>query len=217
MSLYFLFIYHRFQFGFSKKRLAILLTSASASASAPALVSHLSQVLCINSLFCQNHYRYCFETTLIYHHNLHQQPRVHNSVKVFVRIMALFRLRTLIKFYITISFLFKTIRDIAIKLTTLVDHHYLHQQTREHNSVKVCVRIMARFYLECWLSFPYHFTFFRFRILVQYFVYNPTFFRNIRDKAYTLTILINHHYLHQQARVHNSVKVFERIMALFRL
>ena len=38
-----------------------------------------------------------------------------------------------------------TIRDIALRCTLLVHHHYLLQQTRVHNSVKVFVRIMAFF------------------------------------------------------------------------
>ena len=95
-------------------------------------------------------------TKLVHHHTLHQQTRVHvhNSVKIFVGIMALFRLRIFVIFFVPISF-FKTNTDIALKLTTLFHHHYLHQQTRVHSSVKNFVRIMALF---------------RLRILVKFFV-----------------------------------------------
>jgi hypothetical protein len=37
---------------------------------------------------------------------------------------------------------------MALKLTILVNHHDLHQQTRVHNSVKVFDIIMPLFYLE---------------------------------------------------------------------
>ena len=41
-------------------------------------------------------------TTLIHYHYFYQQTRVHNSVKIFVRIMTLFRLRILVNFFVPI-------------------------------------------------------------------------------------------------------------------
>ena len=73
-----------------------------------------------------------------------------------------FQLRILVKLFCTNLLFFKTITDIALKLTTLFDYHYLQQQTTVHNSVKVFVRIMAIF---------------RLRILVKFFV-PPHFFQN---------------------------------------
>ena len=43
---------------------------------------------------------------------------------------------------------------------------------------------------------------------------SPLVFKTITDIAYTLTVLIYHHYLHQQTRVHNSVTFTLRILAL---
>ena len=90
---------------------------------------------------------------------------------------------------------------MTLKLTKLIHHHYLHQQTRVHISVKIFVRIMALFDLEFWLSF----------------LNNLLIFKTITDMTLKLTKLIRNHYLHQQTRVHISVKIFVRIMALFDL
>ena len=67
---------------------------------------------------------------------------------------------TLVKVFVPIPFFVKTITDIALKLTTLFHHHYLHQQTKVHNSVKVFKRLMAFFFIL--------------RILVKFFV--PIYF-----------------------------------------
>ena len=110
--------------------------------------------------FFQNHNRYGFETYITYSASLLlQQTRVHNSVKICVRIMALFRLRILVKFFCTNILIFKTTTDIALKHTTHFHYHYFQQQTRVHNSVKVFVWIIALF---------------RLRILVKFFV--PIYF-----------------------------------------
>ena len=69
-------------------------------------------------------------------------------------------LRVLVNFGCTNLFFFKTIRDIASKLTTLVHHHYFHKKTRVHNSVNVFVRIMALFLNRILVKFfvpPYFF------------------------------------------------------------
>ena len=74
--------------------------------------------------------------------------QVYTSVKMFVRIMPFFRLKISVKFSVLIS-----------KLTTLIHHHYLQQQTRVHNSVNVFVRIIAIFSLITLVKFfePPHF------------------------------------------------------------
>ena len=102
-------------------------------------------------------------TTLIHHHYLHQQTRVHNSVKVFVRIMALFSTQNLGRVFCANSLFFNIITGIALKLTTLFHHH--NQQTRVHNSVKFLLRIMAPF---------------RFRILVKLFIPNQFFSKQFK-------------------------------------
>ena len=54
---------------------------------------------------------------------------------------------------------FKTITDIALKLTILIDFHYFYQQTRVHNSVKMLIFLLELwpfFALDFWLSFSYH-------------------------------------------------------------
>ena len=108
--------------------------------------------------------------------------------------MDLFRLRILVKFFVPPhSPFFKIVRDIALKLSTHVPHHYLHQQTIVLSSVKVFVRSIALF---------------RLTMLVKFFVPPHFFSKPLRYIAYSLTILIYHHYLHQQTRVHNTFKVF---------
>ena len=108
--------------------------------------------------------------------------------------MALFRLRILVKVFVRIHFFVKTIIDIALKLTLKHLFTIISSINRQEYTTlsHVFVRIMTLFW-------PI-----------------PLFFKTIRNIAYTLTILINHHYLHQQTRVHSSVKFILRIMALFR-
>ena len=83
----------------------------------------------------------------------------------------------LVKVFVPIHFFVKTITYVALKLTTLIHHHYLCQQTREHNSVKVFVRIMTLFLLK---------------IFVKFFVPIHIFFKTVTDMAPKLRIFFHH-------------------------
>ena len=122
---------------------------------------------------------------------------VNNSVKVFVWIMAIFALEFWLSFVYHPTFF-----QNHYILTTLIYHHYLHQPTRVHNSVKFCLRNMALF---------------RFIILVKLFIPNQIFSKQLEIYLKHLQKYFWYHYLHQQPRVHNLVKVFVRIMTLFLL
>ena len=115
--------------------------------------------------------------TLIHHHYLHQQTRVHNSVKVFVRIMALFLLRILVKFFVPIYFFSK---PLQIWIRNL--HHLFTIITSINRQENITLsrfldELLPFFDLVFWLSFLYQFTFFQnhYRYCIKtYITYSPS-------------------------------------------
>ena len=99
-------------------------------------------------------------TKRITHHYFYQQMRVHNSVKIFVRIMSLFLLRILVKFFVPIYFFSKPLHILLWNL-----QHYFTIITSINRQEYITLsrflyELLPFFDLEFWLSFLYQFTFF---------------------------------------------------------